>query len=86
VVVASVAGLAVAPARAERPTAQASITTSPSVSQTPSSPDKTSRTTVIGLVFLTAFGAAGFYLARWLRRDRPPRPPGPFGSIGRRPR
>jgi len=80
------ASLAAAPARGERPAAQASITTSPSVSQTPNSPDKTSRTTVIGLVFLTAFGAAGYYLARWLRRDRPPRPPGPFGSIRRPPR
>ena len=32
---------------------------------------------IVGLLILTAFAAAGYFVAKWIRRDRRPRPPGP---------
>jgi hypothetical protein len=60
---------------------QATPTPTPTLS--PTSPETNARNKIIGLVYLTAFGVGGYYLARWLRRGRPPRPPGPFGRLGR---
>ena len=33
---------------------------------------------VIGLLILTAFAAGGYYTAKWIRRPKKPRPPGPW--------
>jgi len=33
---------------------------------------------VVGLLILTAFAAGGYYTAKWIRRPKKPRPPGPW--------
>ncbi|MGZ4121026.1 MAG: hypothetical protein ACXVQS_10235 [Actinomycetota bacterium] len=63
------------------PTPSATSTLSPSPSPTPIQVN--ARNTVFGLLFLTACGAGGYFTAKWIRRSKRPRPPGPwFGGGG----
>jgi hypothetical protein len=59
-------------------------TPSPTATAT-TSPEVRAGNAIFGLIILTAFAAAGYYVAKWIRRDRRPRPPGPWfgGRLGR---
>ncbi len=60
-------------AAAPTPTPSASATTTPEVR---------AGNEIFGLLILTAFAAAGYFVAKWVRRGRSPRPPGPwFGGF-----
>lgn len=66
-------------------TARAATTTpTPSASAT-TTPEVRAGNEIVGLLILTAFAAAGYYVAKWIRRERRPRPPGPWwGGFGNR--
>ena len=52
-------------------------TTTPS--PTPSvSVQVNAKNAVVGLLILTGFAAGGYYTAKWIRRPKGPRPPGPW--------
>ncbi|HEV2686429.1 MAG TPA: hypothetical protein VGW79_07300 [Actinomycetota bacterium] len=53
----------------------ARVTRTPSASAT-TPPKVHAGNELIGLVILTAFAAAGYFVSKWVRRDRRPRAPG----------
>jgi len=67
---------ATAHAAATTPTPSASATTTPEVR---------AGNEIVGLLILTAFAAAGYFVSKWIRRDRRPRPPGPRSGGFREP-
>ena len=50
-------------------------TPTPSVTTT-RSPEVRAGNAIVGLLILTAFAAAGYFVAKWICRDRRPCPPG----------
>jgi len=73
-VVASVPASARTTAQTQSP-AQ-SQTPAPNVSATPI--QVTARNSAIGLLILTGCAAGGYFTAKWIRRRKRPRPPGPW--------
>lgn len=70
---------AVAQTTSPSPTLSSTVSPSPS----PTSVAVNARNTVFGLLFLTACAAGGYLTAKWIRRNKRPRPPGPwFGGGG----
>jgi len=66
------------------PALAAIATPTPSASAT-TSPEVRAGNEIVGLIILTAFAAGGYFVAKWIRRDRRPRPPGPwFGGMRER--
>lgn len=66
------------------PALAATTTPTPSTSAT-TTPEVRAGNEIFGLIILTAFAAAGYLVAKWIRRDRRPRPPGPwFGGMRER--
>jgi hypothetical protein len=66
------------------PARAATVTPTPTGSAT-TSPEVRAGNEVVGLIILTAFAAAGYFVAKWIRRGRRPRPPGPwFGGYSDR--
>ncbi len=53
------------------------VTPTPTASPT-TSPEVRAGNEIVGLIILTAFAAGGYFVAKWIRRDRRPRPPGPW--------
>ena len=52
-------------------------TPTPSVTTT-TSPEVRAGNAIVGLLILTGFAAAGYFVAKWVRGGRRPRPPGPW--------
>ena len=53
------------------------LTPTPTASAT-TTPEVRAGNEIVGLLILTVFAAAGYFVAKWIRRDRRPRPPGPW--------
>ncbi|HLW15770.1 MAG TPA: hypothetical protein VKV69_00225 [Actinomycetota bacterium] len=53
------------------------VTPTPTASAT-TSPEVRAGNEIVGLIILTGFAAAGYFVSKWIRRGRRPRPPGPW--------